>query len=87
MRDYAPTIVAETTVPGDVKTASNAGFRRLFDYISGKNAGAQELSMTVPVTTTPQKIAMTAPVIQQSRDGVIVMQFVMLNSFTLATLP
>ncbi len=87
LRDYAPTIVAETAVPGDVESASDAGFRSLFDYISGNNAGAQEISMTAPVTTTPQKIAMTAPVTQQSRDGGIVMQFVMPKSFTLATLP
>ena len=87
LRDYAPYVAAETVMQGDVETASNAGFRRLFDYISGKNSGAQEISMTAPVTTTPQKIAMTAPVTQQNRDGGIVMQFVMPGSFTLSTLP
>lgn len=87
VRDYAPYVVAETAAAGEAESASDAAFRRLFDYIAGKNAGAQEISMTAPVTTTPQKIAMTAPVTQASRDGAVVMQFMMPSTYTLETLP
>ena len=35
LRRYAPFIVAETTVAGDMDAASNKGFRAIADYIAG----------------------------------------------------
>jgi hypothetical protein len=35
IRDYAPQIVAETTVPGERDAAISEGFRRLAGYIFG----------------------------------------------------
>ena len=37
LRQYEPQIVAETLVEGDFQDVGNEGFRRLYDYISGKN--------------------------------------------------
>ena len=72
VRQYAPMLVAETVVDGDMDEASSRGFRRIADFIFGNNQSAQtggsaKIAMTAPVTQEPQlekseKIAMTAPV-------------------------
>ena len=69
LRAYAPRIVAEVKVDGDLDTASSAGFRLLAAYIFGKNQVNEKMAMTVPVGIESSnqgksaKIAMTAPVI------------------------
>lgn len=71
LRDYAPMIVAETVVDGDLSGASTRGFRAIAGYIFGNNrpagdaASGERISMTAPVGATPvagERIAMTAPV-------------------------
>jgi len=74
VRRYAPVIVAETYVEGDMDAASRQGFKLIADYIFGNNqlagtaAGmaSEKIAMTAPVTAEPVpasgKIAMTAPV-------------------------
>ena len=39
IREYAPYLVAEVTVPGPAEEAGNQGFRILAAYIFGKNRG------------------------------------------------
>lgn len=97
IRRYAPLIVAETVVEGDMATASGTGFRRIASYIFGDN---ERIAMTAPVVTEPQnraeKIAMTVPVsIEPQRDDSSAfagarrwrIHFVMPSQYTLATLP
>ena len=67
LRHYAPTLIAQTIVEGDMDAASNKGFRLIADFIFGNNlaAGSEQagkIAMTAPVTVEPQssKIAMTA---------------------------
>ena len=71
LRQYAPFIVAETWVDGDMDAASNKGFRIIADYIFGNNKAPQstqssKIAMTAPVTLAPDaqplKLDMTAPV-------------------------
>lgn len=89
IRQYDPVIVAETEVSGDMRQASNSGFRVLADYIFGNNKARSEIAMTAPVTRTPsQKIDMTAPVISTPSDeGVWTVSFVMPSKWTMETLP
>ena len=71
MRQYAPLIVAETWVDGDMDAASTKGFRLIADYIFGNNKAPEskqssKITMTAPVTLEPEpeplKLDMTAPV-------------------------
>ena len=64
LRQYEPHIVAEIFVEGEFDSASNEGFRSLFNYISGNNRKKESIPMTAPVTqeTGSEKIAMTSPV-------------------------
>lgn len=88
IRDYAPMIVAEVEVSGEREPAIQQGFRMIADYIFGNNISAQKVAMTAPVIQQPsEKIAMTAPVIQQGDGASWHVRFVMPSSYTLATLP
>lgn len=97
VRRYAPLIVAETVVEGDMDSASRRGFRLIADYTFGKN---ERIAMTNPVVAEPQgkaeKIAMTAPVSIEpenaDRNRIAGAQrwrvhFVMPSQYTLASLP
>ena len=100
VRQYAPTLIAETWVEGDMDEASNKGFRRIADYIFGNNRAAQsgssaKIAMTAPVTVEPQseKIAMTAPVTMSAatkdmREAKLWrVHFVMPSQYTLSSIP
>ena len=87
LRQYAPQLVAETAVNGDMDSASSQGFRAIADFIFGNNKA--------PGQNTSAKIAMTAPVtvqprandnsLREARDWRI--QFVMPSEYTMVTLP
>ena len=102
IRHYAPTLIAETLVEGDMDEASNKGFRLIADFIFGNNqvapsSGNEKIAMTAPVTVEPQsaKMAMTAPVtVEPQSDASNVksakiwrVNFVMPSQYTLASIP
>ena len=92
VREYAPRVVAETEVSGTWNEAGNAGFRRLADYIFGKNKGRTKIAMTAPVAQRSRgdegaRIAMTAPVGQRHNGDTWTVSFTMPDGETLATLP
>ena len=80
VRNYPPHVAL-------VADSRNAAFRRLFNYIAGRNVAQQKIEMTVPVVMNPpgqgEKIEMTAPVVSQGET----MQFVLPARFTLDTAP
>ena len=89
IRDYAPHILAETVVQGDIENAGNKAFKRLFRYISGDNRSRDKVAMTAPVSQQPmrEKIKMTAPVGQRRVQEKWAVSFMMPASYTLETLP
>jgi hypothetical protein len=97
LRHYAPTLIAQTIVEGDMDEASNKGFRLIADFIFGNNLAANseqaaKIAMTAPVTVEPQssKIAMTAPVTIEPQMGSAQqwrIHFVMPSQYTLANIP
>jgi len=75
IRDYGRITLAETLVKDDFDSAGNKAFSRLFGYISGKNLPGQ-------------KLAMTAPVLQQSAgDGSYRVAFIAPAQYSLQTAP
>lgn len=88
LREYAPYLLAETSVDADFMEAGNAAFGRLFRYISGANRSQRKLAMTAPVTQSAgEKISMTAPV-QQVVDGrQFRVGFIVPSQYTLDTVP
>ncbi len=93
LRAYAPQILAEVKVEGDLDAASNQGFRLIAAYIFGKNQISEKISMTAPVgiessdQNKSSKIAMTAPVGIESAGNQWTVSFVMPAEYTLASLP
>ena len=96
LRNYAPQLIAEVKVEGDLDTASSQGFRLIAAFIFGQNQVSEKISMTVPVgieATQSTKIAMTVPVgIEASKGSAAglnqwVFSFVMPSEYTMATLP
>ncbi|MDA8773711.1 heme-binding protein [Chlamydiia bacterium] len=102
VRRYQPMIIAEIKVKSDRKKALNSGFRKLADFIFGKNTKNNDVNMTTPVQQQKEKIAMTAPVQQQKEkiamtapvqaqdndeNGEWSVSFVMPSEYTMETLP
>jgi hypothetical protein len=88
IREYGPTIVAEATVDGARDQAIQRGFRIIADYIFGNNLSSTKVAMTAPVIQqSSEKIAMTAPVIQQAKGTSWNVRFVMPSKYTIETLP
>jgi len=89
IRQYGEMIVAETVVEGSYGQTSGAAFSRLAGYIFGKNRAKQKIAMTAPVLqeSVSEKISMTAPVLQEKKGNAWVMSFVMPEGYTFETLP
>lgn len=89
VREYAPHVLAETLVEGDMENAGSKAFQRLFRYISGDNVSRTKVAMTAPVSQTPasEKIQMTVPVGQQRVENRWAVSFMMPKSYTLSSLP
>ena len=88
LRDYAPHIVAETSVAGNFEKAGSSAFRRLFGYISGDNRSQTKIAMTAPVSQkSSEKIAMTAPVGQKKAGDRWLVSFMMPADYSMETLP
>jgi len=87
IRKYAPYLVAETLVDGDMDEASSKGFRLIADYIFGNNQAAsssqsEKIAMTAPVTLQPQQESVS---MQTAKQWLV--KFAMPSQYTLASIP
>ena len=90
VRHY-PSLVLVSTPMSD--EGRNGAFGRLFDYISGANAGENKIEMTAPVIMDNKqdvegvKITMTAPVFMDESAETPMMSFVLPAEYTMETAP
>lgn len=90
IRRYAPYIVAEVDVTGDMRNSGGRAFRVLAGYIFGDNQPRQKMAMTAPVESAPRgvKMNMTAPVESAVVDGQsYTYAFVMERKYAMDELP
>jgi hypothetical protein len=82
-------VVAQTEVNADYKNSSSQGFQRLAGYIFGNNKKQQKMAMTAPVIQEQEAetIAMTAPVLQQKSGSVWLMAFILPQGYSLSNAP
>lgn len=71
LRRYPAHLVAEVEVEASFTQAGNRAFTVLAAFISGRNSTKDKVAMTAPVVQepAPTRIAMTAPVLQESREA------------------
>jgi len=89
IRHYPVLVIAETEVKADYQNSSSEAFRRLAGYIFGNNQKQQRMAMTAPVIQQPpaETMAMTAPVLQQKSGSVWQMAFVLPEGYSLSNAP
>ena len=89
IRQYPALVVAQTELTADYKKSSSQGFQRLAGYIFGKNKKQQKIAMTAPVIQQQEAetMAMTAPVLQQKTGAVWLMAFVLPQGYSVASAP
>jgi hypothetical protein len=84
VRAYGPMIAAEAEVQGERKAAIQEGFRLVAAYIFGANKPNAKIAMTAPVQQqSAQEITMTAPVTQQADGNRWTVRFVMPSSWSM----
>lgn len=89
IRLYPSHIVAQTIVQGPYQSALSQGFRIVAGYIFGGNTKKERIAMTAPVVEqkSSESIAMTAPVMASVEGELHTIAFGMPRSYTLETLP
>jgi hypothetical protein len=90
IRKYSKMVIAKTFVSGDYDDSTSDAFKKIADYIFGANITKEEIAMTAPVVQEKrdgQKIAMTAPVVQDQTDKGWSMYFIMPSKYSLESLP
>ena len=88
IREYSSMILAEVEVSGERKQAIREGFKILADYIFGNNTSNIKMEMTAPFTNqVSEKMAMTAPVMQEQHGDKWNVRFVMPKKYSIETLP
>jgi hypothetical protein len=83
LRSYHPCVVADVTVSGEFEKAGNVGFRPLINYISGANHSSRKVAMTAPVIQeSTVKIRVDEPAMETPQGDNHVISFVMPAEFT-----
>ena len=87
VRGYGPRILAQTSVSKTKQRGLSQGFSIIAGYIFGGNTRREKIAMTAPVVDqdVSEKIAMTVPVLDSGNSGSRTIAFVMPSSYTMAT--
>jgi len=90
VRDYPPILVAETWVEDERQAATDAGYRRLADYLEARSRPGDKIAMVAPVLSDHERPLqpMAAPVlsVEQARHGWRT-RFIMPAAYSRAMLP
>ena len=81
IRRYEPHLLATVEIEGKFSKAGSQGFRPLFDYISGENNGSEKIAMTAPVL---QQASASS---DQSQPGRWFISFVVPSEFNQQSVP
>lgn len=87
IRKYPALIAAQVEVSGDRDTAINNGLRILADFIFGNNSAENKIAMTAPVIQQNPDASLTKPDTLQKKGNTWTIRFIMPSEYTLATLP
>ncbi len=87
-RQYQPMIIAKVVVSGTRENALGNGFRLVADYIFGNNLAEQKIAMTAPVEQQSiAQIKKSSAVQQKIKDDEWQINFVMPAQYNLKSLP
>lgn len=87
IRKYSAFIAAQVEVAGDRNTAINQGFRMLADFIFGNNSAENKIAMTAPVIQQNTGISTTRPVALEKKANKWIVRFIMPSGYTIINLP
>jgi len=88
LRRYPSCVVASIEVTSSFERAGNTGFMALVNYITGNNISRSKVAMTAPVIQESGiGLVQEYPVLEETNGDMHVVSFVMPSSWTLDTLP
>ncbi len=87
IRKYSAFLAAQVEVAGDRYTAINKGFRILADFIFGNNSAENKIAMTAPVIQQNTEISMARPATLQKKNNSWMIQFMMPSGYTIENIP
>jgi len=89
IREYQSYLLAEVRLEGDMEDVGSQAFRPLFSYITGANTSQSKIAMTAPVSQESgrDKIKMTTPVSQERDQDQWLISFMMPAHYTLENIP
>jgi len=89
IREYQSYLLAEVRLEGNMENVGSQAFRPLFSYITGANKSQTKIAMTAPVSqeSGSETIKMTTPVSQERDKDQWLVSFMMPATYTLETIP
>ncbi len=87
IRKYPALLIAQVEVADDRYAAINRGFRILADYIFGNNRERNKIAMTAPVIQQGADISMITTIAQQKKANIWHIRFIMPSGYTIEDLP
>ncbi len=91
LREYPVLLAAQVSIRGSREVAMREGTTILSQYIHGDNTRQEAIAIAAPAGVEPgpesQRIALTAPVTLQEKNGAFLVSYLLPSSYTIVTLP